>query len=86
MGQIPKALKAYQTAVQYDNSGAGAYYNRLGHSLIKTNHFSEAIEAFKSAIIHDSAQPYYLSLAVAYKGMGLVDRADKIISEVNKIR
>jgi tetratricopeptide (TPR) repeat protein len=86
LGQIPKALKAYQTAVQYDNSGAGAYYNRLGHSLIKTNHFSEAIEAFKSAIIHDSAQPYYLSLAAAYKGMGLVDRADKIISEVNKIR
>ena len=86
LGQIPKALKAYQTAVQYDNSGAGAYYNRLGHSLMKTNHFSEAVEAFKSAIIHDSAQPYYLSLAAAYKGMGLVDRADKIISEVNKIR
>jgi len=86
LGQMQEALKAYQTAVQYDNTGAGAYYNRLGHSLIKTNHFSEAIEAFKSAIIHDSAQPYYLSLAAAYKGMGLVDRADKIISEVNKIR
>jgi uncharacterized protein HemY len=53
---------------------------------MKTNHFSEAVEAFKLAIVHDSAQPYYLSLAAAYKGMGLVDRTDKIISEVNKIR
>jgi len=83
LGQIPKALKAYETAVQYDNSRAGAYYNRLGHALMKTNHFSQAVEAFKSAIAHDSARPYYLSLAVAYKGMGL---ADKIIREVKKIR
>lgn len=86
LGQIPKALKAYETAVQYDNPGAGAYYNRLGHALMKTNHFSQAVEAFKSAIAHDSARPYYLSLAVAYKGMGLADLADKIMREVKKIR
>jgi len=86
LGQIPKALKAYETAVQYDNSGAGAYYNRLGHALMKTNHFSEAVKVFKLAIAHDSAQPYYLSLAEAYKGMGFADQADKILREVNKIR
>ena len=84
LGQIPKALKAYEMAVKYDNSGAGAYYNRLGHALMKTNHFSEAVEAFKSAIAHDAAQPYYLSLAAAYKGMGLTDQADKIMCEVKK--
>ena len=82
LGQIPKALKAYETAVQYDNPGAGAYYNRLGHALMKANNFSQAVEAFKSAIAHDPALPYYLSLAVAYKGMGLADRADKIMCEV----
>ena len=84
LGQILKALKAYETAVRYDNSGAGAYYNRLGHALMKTNHFSEAVEAFKSAIIHDNAQPYYLSLAAAYQGMGLTDQADQIMCEVKK--
>jgi tetratricopeptide (TPR) repeat protein len=84
LGQIPKALKAYEMAVRYDNSGAGAYYNRLGHALMKTNYFSEAVKAFKSAIAHDAAQPYYLSLAAAYKGMGLTDQADKIMCEVKK--
>ena len=84
LGQIPKALKAYEKAVQCDNLRAGAYYNRLGHALMKTNHFSQAVEAFKSAIAHDPALPYYLSLAVAYKGMGLADRADKIMCEVKK--
>jgi len=84
LGQIPKALKAYEKAVQYDNPGAGAYYNRLGHTLMKTNHFSQAVEAFKLAIAHDSARPYYLSLAAAYKAMGLADRADKIMCEVKK--
>jgi tetratricopeptide (TPR) repeat protein len=86
LGQTLKALKAYETAVLYDNAGAGAYYNRLGHALMKTNRFSEAVEAFKSAIIHDAAQPYYLSLAAAYNGMGLKDQADKIMCEVKKIR
>jgi tetratricopeptide (TPR) repeat protein len=86
LGQIPKALKAYEMAVRHDNSRAGAYYNRLGHALMKRNHFSEAVEAFKSAIAHDSAEPYYLSLAAAYKGMGLADLADKTLREINKIR
>ena len=86
LGQTLKAFKAYETAVRYDNSGAGAYYNRLGHALMKTNHFSEAVEAFKSAIVHDAAQPYYLSLAAAYQGMGLTDQADKIMCEVKRIK
>ena len=86
LGQIPEAMRAYETAVRYDNPGAGAYYNRLGHALMKANNFSQAVEAFKSAITHDSAQPYYLSLAAAYKGMGLADLADKTLRKINKIR
>jgi uncharacterized protein HemY len=53
---------------------------------MKANHFLEAVEAFNSAIAHDAAQPYYLSLAAAYKGMGLADQADKILREISKIR
>ena len=70
--------------MQYDNPGAGAYYNRLGYALMKANNFSQAVEAFKSAIAQDSARPYYLSLAAAYKGMGLADQADKIMREVKE--
>jgi tetratricopeptide (TPR) repeat protein len=86
LGQLQNAVKAYEKAVQCDHPGAGAYYNRLGHALMKTNHFSEAVEAFKSAIIHDAAQPYYLSLAAAYNGLGLTDQADKIMCEVKRIK
>lgn len=86
LGQIPQALKSYEMAVRYDHTRAGAYYNRLGHVLMKANHFLEAVEAFNSAIAHDAAQPYYLSLAAAYKGMGLADQSDKILREISKIR
>lgn len=86
VGQIENALKSYDAAVRYDTSGAGAYYNRLGNALMKANYFSGAVEAFKTAIAHDSAEPYYLSLAAAYKGLGLVDLAEKTLSEINKIK
>jgi tetratricopeptide (TPR) repeat protein len=86
LGQIPKAWKAYETAVQYDNPRAGAYYNRLGHTLMKTNHFSQAVDAFKAAINYEPARPYYISLASAYKGMGFDDQAEKILHEVEKIK
>jgi tetratricopeptide (TPR) repeat protein len=83
LGQIKEALAAYETAVQYDTSGAGAYYNRLGHELMKTNHFSQAVEAFKSAINYEHARPYYFSLASAYKKMGLDDQAEKKIGRAH---
>ncbi|MCX5848612.1 MAG: tetratricopeptide repeat protein [Deltaproteobacteria bacterium] len=86
LGQIPKALKAYETAMRQDNYGTGAYYNRFGHALMKANNFSQAVEAFKLAISCEPARPYYLSLASAYKKMDLDDQADKILCEINKIK
>lgn len=86
LGQFHNAQTSYETAVQCDNSGAGAYYNRLGHSLMKANNFSQAVEAFKSAINYDPVRPYYLNLASAYKGMGFVDQADMLLREINKIK
>ena len=86
LGQLQNAQASYETAVQCDNSGAGAYYNRLGHSLMKANKFSQAVEAFKSAITYDHVRPYYLNLASAYKGMGFADQADMILREINKIK
>ncbi|MGP8153574.1 MAG: tetratricopeptide repeat protein [Smithella sp.] len=86
LGQLQKALAVYEKAVHCDNSGAGAYYNRLGHSLMKTNNFSQAVEAFKLAITYDPVQPYYLNLASAYKGMGFANQSDMILREVNKVK
>jgi tetratricopeptide (TPR) repeat protein len=86
LGRLENAQAAYETAVRCDHSRAGAYYNRLGHSLMKANLFSQAVDAFKSAITYDPVRPYYLNLASAYRGMGLADQADMILSEINKIK
>ena len=86
LGQIQDARAAYDKAVQCDDSRAGAYFNRLGHALLKTKNFSQAVEVFQSAINHEPAHPYYVSLASAYKGMGRADQADKILVELNKIK
>jgi tetratricopeptide (TPR) repeat protein len=85
MGKINNALAAYEMAVQCDNSGAGAYYNRLGNSLMRAKKYSQAVEAFKSAITYDPVRPYYLNLASAYKEMGLADQADMILGEINQL-
>jgi len=84
MGRIREALGAYARAVQCDPSGAGAYLNRMGHALLKTENFAQAAEAFLSAIKCEPVRPYYLNLAAAYRGMGLADRADEILKELDK--
>lgn len=84
LGQIQDALAAYEKAVKYDNSGAGAYYNRLGNSLMKADNFLQAVEAFKSAITYDPLRPYYLNLAAAYKEAGFARQADMILGEIDK--
>lgn len=85
LGRMEEALGAYARAVQYDHSRAGAYYNRLGHALLKTENFAQAAEAFLSAIKYEPARPYYLNLAAAYEKMGLADQADKVLDELMKI-
>ena len=84
MGQTDEALAAYNTAIKHDNAGAGVYYNRLGHSLMKAKFFSQAIEAFKAAIELDAAKPYYTGLASAYEAMGRVDVARELLQQTNK--
>jgi tetratricopeptide (TPR) repeat protein len=86
LGKIQNALEAYEKAVQYDNSRAAAYYNRLGNSLMKAGNFSQAADAFQSAIQYEPVRHYYLSLASAYREMGLDDQAAIITGEVDKIR
>lgn len=84
LGQIEKALEAYETAARYDEARAGAYYNRLGHSLMKASNFEQAVKAFDSAIKKDPLRPYYLGLAQAYKRMGFTKEAQRILNAVDK--
>jgi len=86
LAQIQNALAAYERAVQVDPSRAGAYYNRLGNSLMKTGNYAQAADAFKSAIQHEPVRQYYLNLASACKESGRHDEADMMMKEVNKTR
>ncbi len=84
-GKMQETFDAYDKAVQYDKSRAAMYYNRLGNSLMKAGNFLKASDAFKLAITYESAKSYYLSLAEAYRCMGLAEQADMIIREVDKL-
>lgn len=84
LGQIQEALASYEKAVQLDKSSAGAFFNRLGNSLMKAENFSEAAKAFQYAVKYEPVRQYYLNLAWAYKEMGLAAQAETIILELNK--
>jgi tetratricopeptide (TPR) repeat protein len=86
LDQVEEALMSYQMAAQKDSRSAGAYYNRLGNALMKAKLFSRAADAFKTAIAHENARPYFLNLASAFREMGLENEAGKILDEVNKIK
>lgn len=85
LGHMKNALAAYEKAVQYDRSRAAMYFNRLGNSLLKAGNHSQAADAFQSAIKYESAGQYYLNLALAYRGMGLKEKADMIERDLKKI-
>ena len=81
LGRIKEAQAEYETAAHYDNSGAGAYYNRFGNILARTNYHQEAMEAFARALKIEPDNPVYTRhLALSYKALGLIDLA-KDVSE-----
>lgn len=82
LGRIGEAQSEYDTAAHYDSSGAGAYYNRFGNVLARTNRHQEAMEAFKKALKIEPGNPVYTRhLALSYKALGLMDIADDTIEK-----
>jgi len=76
LGRIKEAEKEYDIAAHYDNSYAGAYYNRFGNTLARTNYHREALEIFKKALNIEPGNPVYTRhLALSYKALGLIDMA-----------
>jgi tetratricopeptide (TPR) repeat protein len=79
LGRIREAQAEYDTAAHYDNSGAGAYYNRFGNVLARTNYHQEAMEAFARALKIEPDNPVYTRhLALSYKALGLMDIAKDV--------
>jgi len=83
--QIKEAFSSYEKAVRLDSSSAGAYYNRLGNSLMKADYLNEAIEAYLTALNYDAAYPYYLNLAAAYSATGNDDLAREINQQAKSL-
>ncbi len=86
LGKCEDARAAYKLAVQNDKSHTGAYYNRLGNTLVQAKLFLQAAEAFQEAIKYEALQQYYLNLATAYNAMGLTDRAQKTLNMLKNIK
>jgi tetratricopeptide (TPR) repeat protein len=76
LGRIKEAEKEYDTAALQDNSSAGAYYNRFGNMLARSDYHQEALEAFAKALKIEPGNPVYTRhLALSYKALGLIDLA-----------
>ena len=79
LGRVLEAQAQYETAVNYDNSSAGAYYNRLGNMLARANYQKEAVEAFRRALKIEPDNPFYIRhLALSYKALGLMDDVNNL--------
>ena len=73
LNRIGEAQLEYDAAAHCDSSGAGAYYNRFGNVLARTNHHQEAIKAFEHALKIEPKNPVYIRhLALSYKALGLI--------------
>lgn len=73
MGRISEAQLEYDAAASCDSSGAGAYYNRFGNILARTNHHREAMKAFELALKIEPNNPVYIRhLTLSYKALDLI--------------
>ena len=86
LGQVQEALIAYETAAKCDHSGAGAYYNRLGNTLMKEKLFDRAANAFQKAIDCEALLPYYKNLAAALEAIGQTGLAQDILVRANAVK
>jgi tetratricopeptide (TPR) repeat protein len=75
-GDLAAAFNAYARAVKMRPDCTGAYYNRLGNTLVRFSHHEKAVTAFKTATMAEPDNPFYiLYLAGAYATLGQEDLA-----------
>ncbi|MRR15199.1 MAG: tetratricopeptide repeat protein [Deltaproteobacteria bacterium] len=64
------AFAEYEKACLYNRPFAAAYFNRLGHSLMKAELFADAAKAFEAALAFDESAPCRRHLEAAYIASG----------------
>ncbi|MDD4091455.1 MAG: tetratricopeptide repeat protein [Smithellaceae bacterium] len=73
LGRVDEAEAVYETAGA--GSPSGAFYNRLGNTLMKEKIFDRAARAFQKAVAREALRPFYINLARAYHEMGQLEQA-----------
>ncbi len=73
LGRVDEAEAVYETAGA--ESPSGAFYNRLGNTLMKEKIFDRAARAFQKAVAREALRPFYINLARAYHEMGQLEQA-----------
>lgn len=86
-GDIAAALIAYERAVKLGPTFTGAYYNRLGNTLVRFSHHEKAVTAFQKAITAEPDNPFYiLYLAGAYNSLGQEDLSRQAIATAESLK
>ncbi len=73
LGRVDEAEAVYETAGA--RSPSGAFYNRLGNTLMKEKIFDRAARAFQKAVAREALRPFYINLARTYHEMGQLEQA-----------
>jgi tetratricopeptide (TPR) repeat protein len=73
VGRVDEAEAVYESAAA--KSPSGAFYNRLGNTLMKEKIFDRAARAFQKAVAREALRPFYINLARAYHEMGQLEQA-----------
>lgn len=79
LGRVDEAEAVYETAAA--QSSSGAYYNRLGNTLLKEKIFDRAACAFQKAVSREALRPFYINLARAYQEMGQSEQAAEALRQ-----
>jgi len=74
-------MQSFKTALEIDKKNPAAYYG-LGQVLMSRRSYSEAVDCFEKALTHaPSANRIHYSLAMAYRGMGDVEKAKSHLTQ-----
>ena len=82
LGRVDEAEAVYETAAA--KSPSGAYYNRLGNTLMKEKMFDRAARAFEKAAAREGLRPFFVNLARAYREMGLPEAAGEALRKAGE--
>jgi tetratricopeptide (TPR) repeat protein len=82
LDRLEEALEAYDRAASLNPEQAGAYLNRLGHSLARRNLREEAADAFRRASAAEPGNPLYpLHLAECLLALGREEEAKDVLRQ-----